>query len=180
MKSRDLFQPVSVVPLKDARLTIRRCRVVSNICGGLGVAVLQMGRSFGLRHKHAGPEDLMLASLRPNNRSQHSGRRNNCLQFSNYTAQAANVSILAAVANWEELWDLWIETERKTNHITTSPPRLTSFLLLLLAGVLSERPWYVPCNLRAFRTSDVDDVWWGYHVLTFASSLLPTAPHSSG
>ena len=42
-ESRDLFQPVSVVPLKDARLTIRRCRVVSNICGGLAVAVLQTG-----------------------------------------------------------------------------------------------------------------------------------------
>jgi hypothetical protein len=88
MKSRDLFQPVSVVPLKDAPPTIRQCRVLSNICGGLAVAAPQMGRSFGLRHKHAGPEDLMLASLRPNNRFQHSGRRNNYLQFSNCTSQA--------------------------------------------------------------------------------------------
>jgi hypothetical protein len=70
-------------------------------------------------------------------------------------------------ADWRKPWDLWIETEREANHITTSPPRLILFLPLLLAGVLSELPWYVPCNLHVFPTSGVGDVWWGYRVLTF-------------
>jgi hypothetical protein len=55
----------------------------------------------------------------------------------------------------------WIETGSEAKHITTSPPRLTSFLPLLLAGVLLALPWYAPCNLHAFPTSGVGDVWWG-------------------
>jgi hypothetical protein len=45
--------------------------------------------------------------------------------------------------------------------------RQASFLAWLLFRVLSERPWYVPCNLRVLPTSAVGGVWWGYRVLTW-------------
>jgi len=95
-KSRDLFLPVSAAPLKDSALTIRRCRALSNICVGLEVAAPRKALSFGLRRKHAGPEDLMLATPHPNNRFRHSGRRNNFLPFPNAPRKLSRTSIVVA------------------------------------------------------------------------------------